>query len=130
MLAASLPADCPASAMRESPPRSTRKSASRKEVADLSFEQTRFFSRYAYRAALEEITRQRVPLDWAQTTGNLGVTFMSLAQRKRDPAMARTAVVQIEVARDALTAVGDFRAGHFEEQLTMARSVAKQVQGH
>jgi hypothetical protein len=44
--------------------------------------------------------------------------------------MAQAAVSQIEAARDALTAAGDFRAGYFEEQLTIARSVAKQVQGH
>ncbi|HWY48447.1 MAG TPA: hypothetical protein VNX70_13760 [Bryobacteraceae bacterium] len=70
----------------------------------------------AYREALKERTRERAPLDWAISTGQQGVTLMYLAQRKRNAALARTAVVQIEAARGALTAVGDFRAGYFEPE--------------
>jgi hypothetical protein len=33
----------------------------------------------AYRAALEEWTRARVPLDWAQTQNNLGTALATLA---------------------------------------------------
>ena len=33
----------------------------------------------AFRAALEEYTRERVPLDWAMTQNNLGVALASLA---------------------------------------------------
>jgi hypothetical protein len=36
----------------------------------------------AYRAALEERTRERVPLDWAQTQMNLGTTLSSLGERE------------------------------------------------
>src|SRR5262249_18731354 len=36
----------------------------------------------AYRAALEEYTRERVPLDWAMTQNNLGSVLTILGQRK------------------------------------------------
>ena len=37
----------------------------------------------AYRAALEEYTRERVPLDWAMTQNNLGVALQTLGERER-----------------------------------------------
>ena len=41
----------------------------------------------AYRAALEEQTRERVPLDWAQTQNNLGNALASARRaRERDGA--------------------------------------------
>jgi hypothetical protein len=46
----------------------------------------------AYRAALTERTRERVPLDWAMTTGNLGVAHMVLAERTGNARMAQTAL--------------------------------------
>jgi hypothetical protein len=36
----------------------------------------------AYRAALEERTRERVPLDWAMTQNNLGSALRSLGERE------------------------------------------------
>ena len=36
----------------------------------------------AYRAALEEQTRERVPLDWARTQINLGITLQTLGERE------------------------------------------------
>ncbi len=36
----------------------------------------------AYRAALKERTRERVPLDWAMTQNNLGVTLSALGERE------------------------------------------------
>ena len=36
----------------------------------------------AYRAALEERTRERVPLDWAMTQNNLGNALSTLGQRE------------------------------------------------
>ncbi len=36
----------------------------------------------AYRAALEERTRERVPLDWAATQNNLGVVLRALGERE------------------------------------------------
>ncbi len=37
----------------------------------------------AYRAALEEYTRERVPLDWAMTLGNEGVALRTIAERSK-----------------------------------------------
>ena len=36
----------------------------------------------AYRAALSERTRERVPLDWAQTQNNLGNALLRLGERE------------------------------------------------
>jgi hypothetical protein len=36
----------------------------------------------AYRAALQERTRDRVPLDWATTQNNLGTALESLGERE------------------------------------------------
>src|SRR5215469_9636583 len=36
----------------------------------------------AYRAALQERTRERVPLDWAGTQNNLGIALMRLGERE------------------------------------------------
>ena len=83
----------------------------------------------AYREALKEQTRERAPLDWAISTGDLGITSMQLAQRKRDAAMAQTAVVQIKAARDALTAGRYLSAGYYEAQLKIADSIAEQLKG-
>jgi hypothetical protein len=84
----------------------------------------------AYREALKERTRERAPLDWAVSTGDLGVTSMQLAQRKRDAAMAQTAVVQIKAARDTLTAGRYLSAGYYETQLKTAESIAEQLKAH
>jgi hypothetical protein len=84
----------------------------------------------AFGEALKERTRERAPLDWAISTGDLGVTSMQLAQRKRDAAMAQTAVTQIKAARDALTAGRYLSAGHYETQLKIAESIAEQLKGH
>jgi predicted NAD/FAD-binding protein len=55
---------------------------------------------------------------------------MLLAQRKRDAAMAQTAVIQIKAARDALTAGRYLSAGYYETQLKTAESIAEQLKGH
>jgi hypothetical protein len=49
-------------------------------------------------AALQERTRDRVPLQWAMSTGNQGVVLMLLAERIGDVTKARSAVQQIETA--------------------------------
>ncbi len=53
----------------------------------------------AYREALKEYTRQRVPLDWAATQNNLGTALQALGQRESDPARLGRAV---EAYREAL----------------------------
>ncbi|MEM1378131.1 MAG: tetratricopeptide repeat protein [Pseudomonadota bacterium] len=46
----------------------------------------------AYRAALEEWTRDRVPLDWAMTQNNLGNALQTLGERESDTARLEEAV--------------------------------------
>ena len=38
----------------------------------------------AYREALEESTREQVPLHWATTQNNLGLAFWTLGERESD----------------------------------------------
>jgi hypothetical protein len=52
----------------------------------------------AYRDALKERTRERVPLQWDMSTGNQGVALTVLAERRRDLAMAKRAQAQISAA--------------------------------
>jgi hypothetical protein len=60
----------------------------------------------AHRAALEELSRERVPLIWARNFGNQGVALMHLAERRKDFAMAGAAGLQIETALEVV------RGGH------------------
>ena len=84
----------------------------------------------AYRAALMERTRARVPVDWALSIGNQGVALMYLAQRNRDGATAKTAVAQIETARDTMWGVAHAPyAEYYEAQLAAARVIAEQILG-
>ena len=46
----------------------------------------------AYRAALEERTRERVPLDWATTQNNLGNALRALGERENGTARLEEAV--------------------------------------
>jgi hypothetical protein len=52
----------------------------------------------AYRDALTEGTRDRVPLDWAFTMENLGLAQMALGERTADLATAETAIQSIAAA--------------------------------
>ena len=72
----------------------------------------------AYHAALEERTRERVPLNWAMSFGNQGVAMMRLAERTKDAAMAKAAVAQISAAYETLRAGGHApAAAYFEARL-------------
>jgi hypothetical protein len=46
----------------------------------------------AHRAALEERTRERVPLDWAQTQNNLGTAIRALGERESSTSRLEEAV--------------------------------------
>ena len=46
----------------------------------------------AYRAALKELTRERVPLDWAMTQNNLGNALQTLGERESGTARLEEAV--------------------------------------
>jgi hypothetical protein len=57
----------------------------------------------AYRAALEELTRDRVPLDWARTQGNLGNVLVTLGFRESGTARLEEAVAAYRAALEELT---------------------------
>ena len=52
----------------------------------------------AFRAALTEWTRERVPLDWAMTQNNLGIALQSLGERESGTARLEEAVAAFRAA--------------------------------
>jgi hypothetical protein len=60
----------------------------------------------AYRAALEEHTRDRVPLQWALTQTNLGSALQSLGERKRKPCLFKDALEATKAAREVYRDAG------------------------
>jgi hypothetical protein len=52
----------------------------------------------AHRAALEERTRDRVPLDWAATQNNLGTALKTLGERESGTARLEEAVTAYRAA--------------------------------
>src|SRR6516164_905832 len=57
----------------------------------------------AYRAALEERTRERVPLDWAMTQNNLGNALLRLGERESSTARLEEAVSAYRAALQEYT---------------------------
>ena len=57
----------------------------------------------AYRAALEEHTRERVPLDWATTQNNLATALETLGQRESGTARLEQAVAAFRAALEEWT---------------------------
>jgi tetratricopeptide (TPR) repeat protein len=57
----------------------------------------------AYRAALEERTRERVPLDWAMTQNNLGNALWRLGERESGTARLEQAVAACRAALEERT---------------------------
>ena len=57
----------------------------------------------AYRAALEELTRDRVPLDWATTQMNLGIAHETLGERESGTARLEQAVAAYRAALEERT---------------------------
>ena len=60
----------------------------------------------AYRAALEEYTREQVPLDWATTQNSLGVALLTLGERERDTERLEQAVDAYRAALDVFADEG------------------------
>jgi hypothetical protein len=72
-----------------------------------------------------------VPLDWATSTGNQGVAMMHLAERKKDPVMATTALQQIETALAVTHAGGHTpNAAYYEARLAEARALLDRLHAH
>ena len=83
----------------------------------------------AYRAALEERTRERVPLDWAMTTANQGNAMARLADKSSDLAMARRALDQIlEGVRELRDGGHAHGAEHFERRIPDAEALVARLQ--
>jgi exonuclease VII small subunit len=57
----------------------------------------------AYRAALQEWTRERVPLDWAMTQNNLGLALWTLGERESGTARLEEAVAAYRAALEERT---------------------------
>jgi hypothetical protein len=84
----------------------------------------------AYREALKERTRERVPLQWAMSFGNEGITLMHLAERREDAAMAAAALKQINVAVETTRDSGHASsAAYFEQQIPRARALLARLRG-
>ena len=54
----------------------------------------------AYRAALEERRRDRVPLDWANTQYNLSLVELALFDKTQDPTHLEQAEAHVQAARE------------------------------
>jgi hypothetical protein len=73
------------------------------------------------RAALEEWTRERVPLDWAMAQTNLGNVLVVLGYREGGTAQLEQAVAIYDAALDVLNAAG---AEHYVELCSANRDRA------
>jgi hypothetical protein len=61
----------------------------------------------AHRVALEEQSRERVPLDWAGTQNNLGNALSTLAARQKNTLLLEEALVSMRGAVDAYQQAGE-----------------------
>ena len=73
----------------------------------------------AYRQALEEYTRERVPLQWATTQTNLGNALATLGELTSDGPKLRAAQETIETAFEARMQAGqEQHRAYFEARLS------------
>jgi hypothetical protein len=67
-------------------------------------------------------------LQWAVSFGNEGVVLMLLAERRRDAAMAKTALSQINAAIETMRDGGNApSAAYYEQQLPRARAIVARL---
>ena len=57
----------------------------------------------AFRLALQELTRERVPLEWARTQMNLGNALVRLGEREAGTARLEEAVAAFRLALEEMT---------------------------
>jgi hypothetical protein len=84
----------------------------------------------AYRAALQERTRERIPLQWAASNGNQGIAMMLIADRTSNAALAETAVQEIEATYETTSSSGQMVwAAYYQEQLAKAEAISDRLKG-
>ncbi len=82
----------------------------------------------AFRAALEERTRERVPLQWAMGLGNQGIALVLLAERREDMRLAEMATGQLEEAYALFRDSGHVPyAANYEAELQKARALCDRL---
>ena len=81
----------------------------------------------AYRAALEERTRERVPLDWAMTQMNLGNALAMLGERESGTARLEEAVAAYRAALEERTR--ERRAARLGDDPEEPRRRAREARG-
>jgi hypothetical protein len=85
-------------------------------------------AREQQRSNRRERTRERVPLQWAASTGHLGVAQMALANRIGDARMAKAAVSQSELALATAREGGDAPLTEYlAAKLPKARALVEQL---
>jgi hypothetical protein len=83
---------------------------------------------FGTQVARDEQTRERVPLDWAVSTGNQGVALRLLAERRADAPMADLALAQITAAFVTLRDVHFApNAARYEAELPAARALVERL---
>ena len=79
----------------------------------------------AYSEALQEIARERAPIQWATATGSQGAALMQLGQLRGKAMTAKLAVQKVEAA---VAAFQENRNSHsaafYEARLAKARALA------
>ena len=82
----------------------------------------------AYRATLQEWTRELAPLQWAMNMGNQCVAMRLLAGRTGDLAIAKQALSQIEAAFDTFRQADHAQyASYFESELPEAKALVDRL---
>ena len=81
----------------------------------------------AYRAALAEWTRERVPLDWATTQNNLGTALQKLGERESGTARLEEAVAAYRAALEEYDARA--RAAPLGDDAEQPRHRAREARG-
>jgi tetratricopeptide (TPR) repeat protein len=83
----------------------------------------------AFRAALTERTRERMPIQWARSTANEGDALLVLAERLSDAGLAQQAVYQLEQATEAIpdSSYNDTDWVYYRARLLKARALLEQL---
>ncbi len=76
------------------------------------------------------MTRDRIPLEWANSYGNQGVAMMLVADRNSDGRLAGVTIEQIQTAYETLRDGGQEPwAAHFQGELAKAHAIRDRIEG-